>query len=117
MWATNSIRPDDATSLLGKGEVRSVVCGCKDALRRVQRLLTAGYVWVLDADLKGYFDNISPERLMALVRRKVADRRVLQLLERYLHQEVLDGLDRWRPETGTPQGAVLSPLLAKRFLC
>ena len=90
--------------------------GCKDALRRVHELLTAGYVWVLDADLQGYFDSIPPERLMALVRRKVADRRVLQLLERYLHQEVLDGLDRWRPETGTPQGAVLSPLLANIYL-
>ena len=63
-----------------------------------------------------FLDGLAPERLLALVRRKVADRRVLQLLERYLYQEVLDGLDRWRPETGTTQGAVLSPLLANIYL-
>jgi RNA-directed DNA polymerase len=90
--------------------------GCKDALRRVDALLKGGYTHVVDADIKGYFDSIPHERLMALVREKVADGRVLALVEAYLNQDVLDGLERWTPEKGTPQGAVLSPLLANIYL-
>jgi len=90
--------------------------GCKDALRRVEELLKAGYTWVVDADLKGYFDSIPHELLMAEVRRKVADSRVLTLLEAYLNAKVMDGLQEWEPEKGTPQGAVISPLLANLYL-
>src|ERR1700674_5046269 len=90
--------------------------GCKDALRRVDELLKAGYVHVVDADLKSYFDTIPKDRLMALIRRKVADGRVLALLEAFLQQGVLDGMSRWTPEQGTPQGAVISPLLANLYL-
>lgn len=90
--------------------------GCKDALRRVEELLKAGYVHVVDADLKGYFDTIPKERLLDLVRRRVADGRVLALLEAFLQQGVLDGMSRWTPEQGTPQGAVISPLLANLYL-
>jgi RNA-directed DNA polymerase len=90
--------------------------GCKDALRRVNELLKAGYVHVVDADLKSYFDTIPKDRLMDLVRRKVADGRVLALLEAFLQQGVLDGMSRWTPEQGTPQGAVISPLLANLYL-
>jgi len=90
--------------------------GCKDALRRVDELLKAGYVHVVDADLKSYFDTIPQDRLMALIRRKVSDGRVLALLEAFLQQGVLDGMSRWTPEQGTPQGAVISPLLANVYL-
>jgi RNA-directed DNA polymerase len=90
--------------------------GCKDALRRVVELLRAGYTWVVDADLKSYFDTIPHQRLLAEVERKVADGRVLELTERYLTCSVLDGLERWTPEEGTPQGAVLSPLLSNIYL-
>jgi len=90
--------------------------GCKDALRRVDELLKAGYVHVVDADLKSYFDTIPKDRLMDLVRRKVADGRVLNLIEAFLNQGVLDGMSRWTPEQGTPQGAVISPLLANIYL-
>jgi RNA-directed DNA polymerase len=90
--------------------------GCKDALRRVQELLKAGYVHVVDADLKSYFDTIPQDRLMDLLRRKVADSRVLTLVETFLKQGVLDGLSTWTPEEGTPQGAVISPLLANIYL-
>ena len=90
--------------------------GCKDALRRVQELLTAGYVHVVDADLKRYFDTIPQDRLVDLIRRKVADGRVLALIEAFLKQGVLDGLSEWTPEQGTPQGAVISPLLANIYL-
>lgn len=90
--------------------------GCHHALRRVEELLDAGYVHVVDADLKSYFDTIPKPRLMTRVREKVSDSRVLRLVEMYLEQGVMDGLREWTPETGTPQGAVLSPLLANIFL-
>jgi RNA-directed DNA polymerase len=90
--------------------------GCKDALRRVDELLKAGFTHVVDADLKSYFDTIPQDRLMALIRRKVADGRTLSLIEAFLQQGVLDGMSRWTPEQGTPQGAVISPLLANIYL-
>ena len=90
--------------------------GCKDALRRVDALLKQGHAWVVDADLKSYFDTIPHERLMARVEEKVADGRVLALLESYLHQQVLDGAASWTPGGGTPQGAIVSPLLSNIYL-
>ena len=90
--------------------------GCLDALRRVEELLQAGYTFVVDADLKGYFDSIPHARLLADVARKVADQRVLDLVAAYLKAGVLDGLQEWQPEQGTPQGAVISPLLANLYL-
>jgi RNA-directed DNA polymerase len=90
--------------------------GCKDALRRVDRLLKQGHTWVVDADLKSYFDTIPRAALLERVRNKVADGRVLELIEAYLNQQVLDGMERWTPEGGTPQGAVISPLLANIYL-
>jgi len=90
--------------------------GPKDALRRVDTLLRQGYIHVVDADLKSYFDTIPPDRLMERVRTKVSDGRVLALLEAYLEAEVLDGAKAWTPERGTPQGAVISPLLSNIYL-
>jgi RNA-directed DNA polymerase len=90
--------------------------GCKDALRRVQELLNDGSTWVVDVDVQGYFDSIPHARLMEEVKRRVADGAVLRVLEAYLHQGVLDGLEQWQPEQGTPQGAVISPLLANIYL-
>lgn len=90
--------------------------GCKDALRRVDGLLKAGYVFVVDADLKSYFDTIPHDRLMALVGQKVADGRIHELVGQFLGQGILDGLSEWTPETGTPQGAVISPLLSNIYL-
>jgi len=86
--------------------------GCKDALRRVAALLKAGYIHIVDADLKSYFDTIPKDRLLALVGQKVSDGRILGLVEAFLEQGVLDGLEEWTPEHGTPQGAVCSPLLS-----
>jgi len=90
--------------------------GCKDALRRVQQLLDAGDTEVVDADLRRYFDTIPHEGLRVALRRKVSDGRVLALLDACLAQGVLDGLAAWTPEEGTPQGAVISPLLANIYL-
>ena len=90
--------------------------GCKDALRRVDQLLKEGYVFVVDADLKSYFDTIPHEPLMARVRERIADGRVLSLIESFLKAGILDGLKEWTPEAGAPQGAVLSPLLSNIYL-
>jgi RNA-directed DNA polymerase len=90
--------------------------GCKDALGRVDQLLKAGYTWVVDADLKSYFDTIPHDQLLERVREKVSDGRVLELLEAYLTQKVLETTKSWTPEGGTPQGAVISPLLSNLYL-
>jgi RNA-directed DNA polymerase len=90
--------------------------GCRDALSRVWRLLRSGHTYVVDADLKGYFDSIPHEALMKKVCEKVSDGRVIELLRAYLKQKVLDGAKEWTPEGGTPQGAVISPLLANIYL-
>ena len=90
--------------------------GCKDALRRVDQMLGAGRGWVVDADLKLYFDSIPHDRLLEKVKAKIADGRVLALIESYLKQGVLDGSQLAHVEEGTPQGAVISPLLANIYL-
>jgi RNA-directed DNA polymerase len=82
----------------------------------VDSLLKTGYKWVVDADLKSYFDTIPHERLMALVEEHIADGRVLAWLRAYLKAKVLDGLKEWIPEEGSPQGAVISPMLANLYL-
>lgn len=91
--------------------------GCKDALRRVQALLNEGHTWIVDADLKSYFDTIPKDRLMSRVEERIADGRVLKLIRGYLEQGVMEELELFDPaETGTPQGAVISPLLANVYL-
>jgi RNA-directed DNA polymerase len=90
--------------------------GAKDALRRVDGLVKAGYRYVVDADLKSYFDTIPHDRLMSLVKQRVADGRVLSLIESFLKQGVLEGMREWTPVCGAPQGAPLSPLLANIYL-
>jgi RNA-directed DNA polymerase len=90
--------------------------GCKDALRRVDQLWKAGYTWVVDADLKSYFDTIPHDQLLERVREKVSDGRVLELLGAYLTQQVMETAKSWTPEGGTPQGAVISPLLSNLYL-
>ncbi|MGI9211540.1 MAG: group II intron reverse transcriptase/maturase [Methylococcaceae bacterium] len=90
--------------------------GCKDALRTVDRLLKQGYTHVVDADIQGYFDNIPHERLMARVEEKISDGRLLGLIRSWLKQDVIQELERWTPTKGTPQGAVISPLLANIYL-
>ena len=91
--------------------------GAKDALRRVDALLKAGHVHVVDADLKSFFDTIPHERLMALLRQRVADGGVLALVESFLRAGVLEEARGWQAtERGTPQGGVISPLLANIYL-
>ena len=90
--------------------------GCKDALHRVESLLELGHTWVVDADLKGYFDTIPHGPLMDRLRTKVADGRVLRLIESYLKQSVMETARHWTPQRGSPQGAVISPLLSNIYL-
>ena len=91
--------------------------GCQQALDRVEQLLAEGYTHVVDADLKSYFDTIPHEHLLARVRTKIADGRILSLVRAFLEQGVLEELKGWSPtECGTPQGAVVSPLLANLYL-
>lgn len=89
--------------------------GCKDALRQVEQWLRAGNLWVVDADIRRYFDTVPHERLKELVRQKVSDGTVLGLVDQFLKAGVLEGLSDWTPK-GTPQGAVISPLLANIYL-
>lgn len=91
--------------------------GARQAVERVERLLREGHTWVVDADIKGYFDNIPQDRLLEELRRKVSDGKVLELVEAFLQQGVMESGKGWQPtEQGTPQGAVLSPLLANVYL-
>jgi RNA-directed DNA polymerase len=90
--------------------------GCKDALRQVDTLLKEGYTYVVDADLKSYFDTIPHRGLVSLLREKISDARVLDLIEAFLKQKIMDTTNHWTPERGTPQGAVLSPLLSNVYL-
>lgn len=89
---------------------------CKDALRRVDELLKQGHVYVVDADLKSYFDSIPHASLMARLETKIADGPTLRLIEAFLKADILDGLSQWTPESGAPQGAVLSPVLSNIYL-
>jgi RNA-directed DNA polymerase len=90
--------------------------GAKDALRRVDALLKAGHPWVVEADLKSDFDTIPHERLRARVQARVADGRVLALVESFLRAGVLEESKGWQPtERGTPQGGVIRPLLANLY--
>jgi len=90
--------------------------GCKDALRKVDQLLKQGNYYVVDADIRSYFDNIPHDKLMNRVREEIADGKILKLIESYLKVGIFDGLQEWTPSTGTPQGAVLSPLLSNVYL-
>lgn len=90
--------------------------GCKDALRRVDGLVKQGFKYTVDVDLKSYFDTIPHDRLIAELRKYVADNRVIGLVEQFLRAEVMDGLEYWTPTSGAPQGAIISPLLSNLYL-
>lgn len=90
--------------------------GCKDALRAVDQELQAGHCWVVDADIASYFDSIPQAALMEKIEQRISDGRVLALLRQWLSQRVLEAMREWTPSSGTPQGAVISPLLANVYL-
>jgi RNA-directed DNA polymerase len=90
--------------------------GGKEALRRTAQLLKEGFTYVVDADVQSYFDTIPQARLLEQVRTKISDGKVLSLIVAFLKQGVMDAGKFWLPEEGTPQGGVLSPLLANLYL-
>lgn len=90
--------------------------GCKDALREVDRYLKSGHFWVVDADLKSYFDTIPHAALLAKVGNRIADGRVLELVQQFLKQDIMEDMTRWTPTSGSPQGSIISPLLANVYL-
>jgi RNA-directed DNA polymerase len=82
----------------------------------VDELLKSGHVHVVEVDIRGYFDAIPHGRLMAEVEKRVADGRVLGLIEAFLKAGVMGEMAGWEVEAGTPQGGVISPLLANIYL-
>jgi len=96
--------------------------GAQDAIRKVHRLLCAGYTDVVDADLSQYFDTIPQAGLLRCVARRIVDRRVLHLIKMWLIAPVMERNEkgRWRNmgrrRQGTPQGSVISPVLANLYL-
>lgn len=90
--------------------------GCKDALREVDGWLKKGYTHVVDADFKSYFDSIPHARLNERIEEHISDGRLLELLAGWMQQDIVHGLEKWTPTAGTPQGAVISPLLANIYL-
>jgi RNA-directed DNA polymerase len=90
--------------------------GGKDALREVDALLKDGYQFVVDADLKSYFDTIPHDQLLIRIRERISDGRILALVESFLKAGILSELGREEPWMGAPQGAVVSPLLSNIYL-
>lgn len=90
--------------------------GTRNALQCVEELLNAGNVFVVDVDLKSYFDTIPKDKLLEVIKTKISDGALLRLISKYLDQSVMSELATWTPDDGVPQGAVLSPLLANAYL-
>jgi RNA-directed DNA polymerase len=87
-----------------------------DAVSKAQDYLRKGYAWVVDIDLEKFFDRVNHDKLMSLVSSRIADKRVVTLIQRYLTCGVLIGEDYHETIEGTPQGGPLSPLLANLLL-
>ena len=88
----------------------------KEALREVDGLIKEGYAYVVDADLESFFDTIPHPALKYRVEERISDGGVLKLIDLFLGQDIIEEMKRWTPVGGTPQGAVMSPLLANIYL-
>jgi group II intron reverse transcriptase/maturase len=90
--------------------------GCQNALEEIERLLAAGYVHVVDVDVRKYFASIPHVKLRELLARRVTDGVVRRLIDKWLSAGVLEAGQIHYPEEGTPEGGVISPLLANIYL-
>jgi RNA-directed DNA polymerase len=90
--------------------------GAHMAIEEVTRLINEGYTWVVDADLQAYFDTIPHDKLIMKVKRRISDGNIIKLIELWLTQEIMDECKQWVPTIGSPQGAVISPLLSNIYL-
>jgi RNA-directed DNA polymerase len=88
----------------------------KQALRRVEKELNRGTRYVIDCDFKSYFDTIPHDKLVGKVRELITDSKLLALIELMLQQGIMETHKQWIPTQGTPQGGVISPLLANIYL-
>lgn len=88
----------------------------KDALREVDRHLREGVTHVVDADIEAFFDSVDHTVMRSALEEAICDEPVLSLVDLVLRQSVMEAMGTWTPTGGTPQGAVLSPLLANIYL-
>jgi RNA-directed DNA polymerase len=90
--------------------------GTKGALKQVSTLIEEGYTHIVDADIRSYFDSIPHETLMKQIQERISDGKVLSTIQKWLHQDIIGDMTSYEAEEGTPQGAVISPLLANIYL-
>lgn len=86
------------------------------ALDRIRKDTAKKGWWIVDADIKGYFNNINHEKLMLLVEQRISDRRILKMIRKWLKAGVMENGEYTASEIGSPQGGVISPLLANIYL-
>jgi RNA-directed DNA polymerase len=90
---------------------------CHQALHDLrQGLLNNGICCLIDCDISSFFDNLQHDKLLAILRKRIKDGRLLRLIELWLEAGIMDGKELVFPEKGSPQGSVISPLLANVYL-
>jgi group II intron reverse transcriptase/maturase len=91
--------------------------GCHDALRALNKTVGTGRInWIVEVDIRGFFDNIEHAWLMKFIAHRISDKRVQRYIKRFLKAGVIEEGQRYASEEGTPQGGVISPLLANIYL-
>ncbi len=90
---------------------------CHDALRALSQTVENQPVhYIVEADIKGFFDNVDRKQLMSFISHRIADKRILRLIHRFLRAGIQEDRQHKASETGTPQGGVISPLLVNIYL-
>ena len=90
---------------------------CHDAVRTInQTIMTKKVNYIVDADIKGFFDNVNHEWLMKFLQDKIADKNFLRYIKRFLKSGVIENTSYYETDKGTPQGGLISPVLANVYL-